>query len=123
MPRRSHGYRPYQNATSLYGWGYNGSAGPGFNSDSFTGRPDSVGFEPYGKSSRESFWDYCFTYNDTYMGKNSEDQNRQGDVIFGGLGIGIDFPLYLGAEAAASSGNSDTIASVVIINPATEPAA
>ena len=117
MPRRSHGYRPYQNATSLYGWGYNGSAGPGFNDDSFTGRPDAIGFEAYPKHQRESFWNYCFTFQNPaqhvmgepglYMGGYSEDTNRLGDVIFGGLGVGIDFPLYLGSEVPRSRSSTN----------------
>jgi hypothetical protein len=100
MSRRTNSLRPYRNATSLYGWGYNGSAGPGSNRESQIGRPDAIGFEHYGQEDRESFWDYCFAENTAFMGRNSEAGSLQGDRIFGGLGIGIDFPLYLGWESA-----------------------
>lgn len=103
MPRRSHGSRPYHNATSLYGWGYNGSAGPGVQQVSAISKPSELGWESYGQSQRESFWDYCYQAtapgsSPNIMGENSEGPHNYGDVIFGGLGIGVDFPLYLGHE-------------------------
>jgi len=100
MPRRSHGYRPYHNATSLYGWGYNGTSGP----KAFNSEPPS---EYYGDGlsgdGARKFWDYSKEIQDgAYMGGGTDISetplNSYGNIVFGGLGIGIDFPLYLTDE-------------------------
>jgi hypothetical protein len=105
MLRHSYGNRPFHNETCLYGWGYNGTSGP----DAFQSEfPTSYYGDTLNANQAAEFYTYSRTVqNGNYMGAapymydGPPAFNNYGNITFGGLGIGIDFPLYHTDETLA----------------------
>jgi hypothetical protein len=115
MLRNTYGKRPNNNFSALYGWGYNG-----FRSwyDAGYSTP-RVGWETANDNQLKQFNSFIGTPNEGRLRESTKPfryydidkyfgafpgggvyggRNIYGDAIFGGLGIGIDFPLFLGFD-------------------------
>lgn len=115
MLRNTYGKRPNNNFSALYGWGYNGFRSwydPSYSTprvgwetandnqlkqfNSFIGTPNEGRLQESTKPFR--YYDIDKYFGAFPGGGVYGGRNIYGDAIFGGLGIGIDFPLFLGFD-------------------------